>query len=76
MSITSVSLVFSVYVSQVTLGYVRLHQVRSVYVGGTGRGARQKIHWDHQKVEIKAFRQLMKVTAPIYVTRIQKMKTS
>ena len=33
---------FSVYVKQVTSGYVRLHQVKSVYVGGTGRGARQK----------------------------------
>ena len=30
-----------VYVSQVTSGYIRLHQVDSVYVGGTGRGARQ-----------------------------------
>ena len=33
--------VASVYVSQVTSGYVRFHQVTSVYVGGTGRGARQ-----------------------------------
>ena len=24
------------------LGYIRLHKVTSVYVGGTGRGARQK----------------------------------
>ena len=31
----------SVSLSQVTSGYVRLHQVTSVYVGGTGRGARQ-----------------------------------
>ena len=26
---------------QVTLGYIRFRQVKSVYVGGTGRGARQ-----------------------------------
>ena len=26
---------------QVTSGYIRLHQITSVYVGGTGRGARQ-----------------------------------
>ena len=26
---------------QVTPGYIRLHQVTSVYVGGMGRGARQ-----------------------------------
>ena len=26
---------------QVMLGYIRLHKVTSVYVGGTGRGARQ-----------------------------------
>ena len=38
MSVTSV---FSVYVSQVTSGYIRLHQVKSVYVRGTRRGARQ-----------------------------------
>ena len=38
MSVTSV---FSVYVSQVMSGYIRLGQVTSVYVGGTGRGARQ-----------------------------------
>ena len=29
----------SVYVRQVTPGYIRLHKVTSVYVGGTGRGA-------------------------------------
>ena len=28
-------------VTQVTSGYIRLHQVTSVYVEGTGRGARQ-----------------------------------
>ena len=34
----------SVYVRQVTSDYARLHQVKSVYVGGTGRGARQLEH--------------------------------
>ena len=32
------------YFSLGQLGYVRLHQVMSVYVGGTGRGARQFIN--------------------------------
>ena len=32
----------SVWLGQVTSGYIRLHQVTSVYVGGTGRGARQQ----------------------------------
>ena len=32
-------------VTQVTSGYVRLRPVTSVYVGGTGRGARQKYYF-------------------------------
>ena len=32
----------SVRLRQVMPGYIRLHQVTSVFVGGTGRGARQK----------------------------------
>ena len=34
----------SVRLRHVTSGYIRLHQVMSIYVGGTGRGARQKFH--------------------------------
>ena len=41
MSVSSVSSVLSVYVCQVTSGYVRLHQITSVYFAGTGRGAQQ-----------------------------------
>ena len=41
MSVTSVSSVFFSFFSLGQLDYVRLHQVTSVYVGGTGRGARQ-----------------------------------
>ena len=32
----------SVWLGQVTSGYVSYVRLRSVYVGGTGRGARQK----------------------------------
>ena len=33
----------SVWLCQVTSGYVRLRQVKSVYIRGTGRGARQHL---------------------------------
>ena len=46
------SLFSYVRLRQVTPGYIRLCQVTSVYVGGTGRGARQFTNLSSKEIQI------------------------